>query len=145
MTAADWLIVVVVLLNVVSAAVQGFFAEALSMAGLVIGYIVAAWQYQRLAGWFMSFLKNEWLAEIFGFLIIFFAILVLFSIAGRIARKLMKEVGLSGFDRFLGALLGHNVVDIGRGQDAARPDRNRRRRTRGRCRSRGSSGTCARG
>ena len=106
MTPADWLIVVVVLLNVVSAAIQGFFAEALSMAGLVIGYIVAAWQYQRLAEWFMSFLKNEWLAEIFGFLIIFFAILILFSIAGRIARKLMKEVGLSGFDRFLGALLG---------------------------------------
>ena len=106
MTPADWLIVVVVLLSVVAAAIQGFFAEALSMAGLVIGYIVAAWRYQRLAEWFMSFLKNEWLAEIFGFLIIFFAILILFSIAGRIGRKLMKEVGLSGFDRFLGALLG---------------------------------------
>ena len=93
MTAADWLIVVVVLLNVVAAAIQGFFAEALSMAGLVIGYIVAAWQYQRLAEWFMSFLKNAWLAEIFGFLIIFFAILILFSLAGRIARKLMRAAG----------------------------------------------------
>ena len=31
---------------------------------------------------------------------------MIFSIAGRIARKLMKEVGLSGFDRFLGGLLG---------------------------------------
>ena len=50
MTAADWLIVVVVLLNVVSAAMQGFFAEALSMAGLVVGYIVAAWQYQQPGG-----------------------------------------------------------------------------------------------
>jgi membrane protein required for colicin V production len=106
MTPADWIIVVVVLLSVVSAAIQGFFAEALSMAGLVIGYIVAAWRYQRLAEWFLSFLKNEWLAEIFAFLVIFFAILILFSIAGRIARKLMKKVGLSGFDRFLGALLG---------------------------------------
>jgi membrane protein required for colicin V production len=106
MTAADWLIVVVVLLNVVSAAIQGFFAEALSMAGLVIGYIIAAWQYQRLAEWLMSFLKSELLADIFGFLIIFFAVLILFSIAGRIARKLMKAAGLSGFDRLLGALLG---------------------------------------
>src|ERR1022692_4744268 len=106
MTAADWLIVVVVLLNVIAAAIQGFFAEALSMAGLVIGYIIAAWQYQRLAEWLMSFLKSELLADIFGFLIIFFAVLILFSIAGRIARKLMKAVGLSGVDRFLGALLG---------------------------------------
>jgi membrane protein required for colicin V production len=106
MTAADWLIVIVVLLNVISAAIQGFFAEALSMAGLVIGYIVAAWQYRRLAEWLMSFFRNEWLAEILGFLIIFFAILILFSVAGRVARRLMKAAGLSGFDRLLGALLG---------------------------------------
>jgi membrane protein required for colicin V production len=106
MTAADWLIVVVVLLNVVSAAIQGFFAEALSMAGLVIGYIVAAWQYPGLAAWFATFLKNYLLADIFAFLIIFFVVLLLFSIAGRVARKLMKAAGLSGFDRFLGALLG---------------------------------------
>jgi membrane protein required for colicin V production len=51
-------------------------------------------------------LKNDLLADIFAFLIIFFVILILFSIAGRLARKLMKAAGLSGFDRFLGALLG---------------------------------------
>jgi membrane protein required for colicin V production len=106
MMPADWLILVVILLNVLLAAMHGFFAEAFSMAGLVVGYIVAAWQYPRVADWLLSFLKSELLAEIFGFLIIFFAILIVFSIAGRIARKLMKEVGLSGFDRFLGALLG---------------------------------------
>jgi len=106
MTAADWLIVVVILLNVITAAIHGFFAEALSMAGLVIGYIVAAWQYPGLAAWFATFLKNDLLADIFAFLVIFFAILILFSIAGRVARKLMKAAGLSGFDRFLGALLG---------------------------------------
>jgi membrane protein required for colicin V production len=76
------------------------------MAGLIGGYVVAAWRYRHLAEWFMSFLKNEWLAEILAFLIIFFAILILFSIAGRIARKLMKAAGLSGLDRLLGALLG---------------------------------------
>ena len=106
MTAADWLIVVVVLLNVVLAAVQGFFAEILSMAGLVIGYIVAAWQYPRLADWLGTFLKNQLLADVFAFLIIFFVIMILFGIAARIARKMMKAAGLSGFDRFLGALLG---------------------------------------
>jgi membrane protein required for colicin V production len=106
MTAADWIIVVVVLLNVIAAAIQGFFAEAFSMAGLIVGYIVAAWRYQHLAEWLMTFLKSQWLAEILAFLVIFFAVLILFSIAGRIVRKLMKAAGLSGFDRFLGALLG---------------------------------------
>jgi len=105
-TLADWIICAVVLLNIVTAAMQGFFSEALTMAGLIAGYIVAAWQYRSLAEWFERFLKNEWLAEILGFLIIFFAIVLLFGIAARVARWVMKESGLSGFDRFLGAILG---------------------------------------
>ncbi len=106
MTAADWVIVAVVIASVVSAAIQGFFQEAFNMAGLVVGYLAAAWRYQRLAAWLMSFLKSEWLADVLGFLFIFFAVLILFGIIGSIARKLMKAAGLSGFDRFLGALLG---------------------------------------
>ena len=106
MTPADWIICLVVLLNVVTAAMQGFFSEALTIAGLVVGYVVAAWQYRGLAEWLEKFLKNDWLAEILGFLIIFFAILLLFGIAARIARWVMKTAGLSGFDRFLGGVLG---------------------------------------
>jgi membrane protein required for colicin V production len=106
MTALDWLICALVLFSVITAAIQGFFSEALTTAGLIVGYIVAAWQYRHLAEWFETFLKNPWLAEILGFLIIFFAILLFFGVAARIARWIMKEAGLSGFDRFLGALLG---------------------------------------
>jgi membrane protein required for colicin V production len=76
------------------------------MGGLIVGYIVAAWQYRHLAEWLERFLKNTWLAEVLGFLIIFFAIVLLFGLAAKIARWLMKESGLSGFDRFLGAILG---------------------------------------
>ena len=106
MTLADWFICAVVLLNVVTAAMQGFFSEALTMAGLVVGYLVAAWKYHGLAEWLESFLKNPWLAEILGFLTIFFAIVLLFGLAARTARWLMKQSGLSGLDRFLGAILG---------------------------------------
>ena len=106
MTLADWIICALVLLNVVTAAMQGFFSEALTMAGLIVGYIVAAWKYRGLAAWFEGFLKNAWLAEVLGFLLIFFAIVLLFGVAARVARWLMKESGLSGFDRFLGAILG---------------------------------------
>ncbi|MGO9085083.1 MAG: CvpA family protein [Candidatus Sulfotelmatobacter sp.] len=106
MTLADWLICALVLVNVVTAAMQGFFSEALTIAGLVVGYLVAAWRYRSFAEWLESFLKNPWLAEILGFLVIFFAIVLLFGAAARIARWLMKEAGLSGLDRFLGGLLG---------------------------------------
>lgn len=106
MMVADWFIVAVVLINVVAAAMQGFFSEALTLGGLIVGYVVAAWKYRSLAEWFETFLKNPWLAEVLGFLIIFFAILLLFGVAAKVARWIMKEAGLSGFDRFLGAILG---------------------------------------
>jgi membrane protein required for colicin V production len=106
MTLADWIICALVLVNVVTAAMQGFFSEALTMAGLVLGYLVAAWQYRSLAEWLESYFKNPWLAEILGFLVIFFAIVLLFGVAARIARWVMKEAGLSGLDRFLGGVLG---------------------------------------
>ena len=106
MSPADWIILGLIAVNVVSAAIQGFFAEALSLAGLVIAYVVAAWQFVRLAEWLATFLKSQWLSDILGFLIIFFAIVLLFGVAGRVARWVMKEAGLSGFDRFLGGVLG---------------------------------------
>lgn len=106
MNFADWMICVLLLVNIVLAAMQGFFSEILTMAGLVLGYILAAWKYRSLAEWFETFLKNPWLAEILGFLIIFFAIVLLFGLAARLARWIMKEAGLSGFDRFLGAIVG---------------------------------------
>ena len=106
MNPADWIIIALVLVNVVAAAVQGFFAEAFSLAGLVVGYMVAAWQYQGLSNWLGTFLKNSEIADILAFFFIFFAVLAAFSLAGRIVRWMMKKVGLSGFDRFLGGVLG---------------------------------------
>jgi membrane protein required for colicin V production len=106
MTPADWMICALLLISVIAAAVQGFFAEVLTLAGLVVGYIVAAWQYRTVARWLETFLKNTWLAEILGFLIIFIAVGLVFGIAARIVRWVMKHSGLSGFDRFLGGVLG---------------------------------------
>ena len=106
MNGADWVILVVVLASTIQAAYSGFFQEAFHLAGLVAGYLVAAWQYQRLAGWFEGYLKSPWLAESAGFLIIFFAVAVAAGVAGRTARWVMKESGLRFIDRLLGGALG---------------------------------------
>jgi len=106
MNYADWAILAVLLISVVAATVNGFFHEAFGLAGLVVGYVLAAWQYPRLAAWFEPHLKAPWLGEIAGFLIIFLAVVIAAGILGRIVRWAMKEAGLSVFDRMLGALLG---------------------------------------
>lgn len=106
MNYADWAILAVLLVSVVSATAQGFFQEAFGLAGLVVGYLLAAWQYPRLAAWFEPHLKAPWLGEIAGFLIIFLAVVIVAGILGRIVRWAIQEAGLSMIDRTLGALLG---------------------------------------
>jgi membrane protein required for colicin V production len=106
MGVADWIILAFLVLSVAGAAMEGFFREAFGLAGLVLGYLLAAWQYPRLAEWFAPHLKSPWLGEIAAFLIIFFAVLLAAGVAGRMARWMMKEAGLSVLDRILGGVLG---------------------------------------
>jgi membrane protein required for colicin V production len=106
MGVADWIILAFLVFSTVAAAFQGFFREAFRLAGLIVGYLLAAWQYHRLAEWFAPYLKSAWIGEIAGFLIIFFAVLILAGLAGRLTRWVMKESGLTTIDRILGGVLG---------------------------------------
>lgn len=106
MNIADLIIVIVLLVSVFQAATSGFFQEAFSIAGLVFGYLIAAWQYRRLADHFATHVSSRWFVEIAAFLAIFLGVMVIAGVLGRIVRWIVKEAGLSGVDRFLGGLLG---------------------------------------
>jgi membrane protein required for colicin V production len=106
MTVADWIIVLVILLSTVQAAASGFFQEAFGIAGLIFGYIIAAWQYHRLGLWLGNYLKSPELADSAGFLAVFMLVMILAGIAGRIMRWAVKKTGLSFLDRLLGGVLG---------------------------------------
>jgi membrane protein required for colicin V production len=104
-TGADWIILAAILLSVIQAASSGFFQEAFGIAGLALGYLLAAWNYQRLASHFASY-GTAWLLEIAAFLVIFAGVMLLAGVAGRITRWLMQEAGLTLVDRILGGALG---------------------------------------
>ena len=103
---ADIAICIVVLASTIQAAASGFFQEAFAIAGLVVGYLLAAWQYARVAVWFENYLKSSEVAEVAGFLTILVAVVLLAGLLGRFARWIVKESGLSFLDRLLGAVLG---------------------------------------
>jgi len=105
-TAADWIIVIVIAVSVLQAAISGFFHEAFGIAGLILGYLLAAWNYERLAARYAPYLKSMWLGEIAAFLVIFLAVVLVAGLAGRIVRHIVKEAGLSFVDRILGGALG---------------------------------------
>lgn len=106
MNIADWIILLVLLVSVIQAASSGFFQEAFGLAGLVCGYLIAAWQYRNLAGHFAPYISSHWLGEIVAFLAIFLGVMVLAGVLGKIVRWIVKEAGLSVVDRFLGGTLG---------------------------------------
>jgi membrane protein required for colicin V production len=105
-TLFDWTFVAVILLSIVLAAAQGFLYEIFSLVGAVLGYLSAVWGYHRLSTYFQPYVNATQYADIAAFFVIFFAVLVLAGIVGRIARWAMKEVGLSWVDRFLGGAFG---------------------------------------
>lgn len=102
----DWGFVFVVVLSILGAAAQGFFYELFALAGAVVGYLVAAWEYSRLAAWYVRYMNSAWAADVAGFLTVFLAFTLLGGVVGRIARWAVKGVGLRWFDRILGGLFG---------------------------------------
>ncbi len=106
MNLADWCIVAAIVFFVVLATLKGFFFEVISLAGTVVGYLVASWQYPRTAAWVRPHVNSEWVANIFGFLIIFVAIVAIAGLIAKLARWAMNKAGLTWFDRVLGGLFG---------------------------------------
>jgi membrane protein required for colicin V production len=105
-SALDWMILLVIVLNVAGAIAQGFFYELFSFAGVVVGYLVAAWEYPRVAAFYMPHVNSAWAADIGGFLTVFFVVVLLGSVAGKIARSAVEGIGLRWIDRLLGGLFG---------------------------------------
>ncbi len=106
MNPLDWIILAILAVSVIVAASQGFMYEAFSLAGAVLGYLMAAWNYKMAAAWFVPYVKTEWAAQAAGFLVIFIFVAIVAGIIGRVARWAVHGVGLRWFDRALGGVFG---------------------------------------
>jgi membrane protein required for colicin V production len=102
----DWTLVGIVVVSTIAAATKGFVRELISLAALVVGLVVAASGYERAAKWFEDLARSQEIALAFGFLALFFAVMLIGALISAIARKMIKTAGLQSFDRFLGAVFG---------------------------------------
>jgi membrane protein required for colicin V production len=106
MNGLDWLVVGVLALSIGLAVAQGFLMEVFSLGGAIFGYVVAAWEYPRVAAWFLPYVNGQWVANVAGFLTVFFSVVLLAGFAGRLLRWMFAEAGLRWFDRLLGGAFG---------------------------------------
>lgn len=106
MSLLDWIIVVIMVVSVLSAARSGLVVEVCSLGGAVLGLVLACWNYQRLLPWLDHWIYPASLTKIVAFLIIAIGTMIAAGILGRIVRWSLRMVGLGWLDRLAGAAFG---------------------------------------
>lgn len=106
MNPLDWLLAALLVYSVVRAALRGFFREAFALAGLVLGFLLACWNYHTLALRLTGLISSPPLAQMVAFLAILFIVMAVATLAGKLFRRGASAVGLGFLDRLGGALFG---------------------------------------
>ena len=102
----DWLILVLLVWSVTMGFVRGFIREIASLAGTVLGLVLATWNYPWVAQYLRPWLHTEPLLDAIAFLLIVSVVLVACSLLGRVLRSGAHALGLGLLDRTTGAALG---------------------------------------
>ena len=106
MTWIDWAIVIVILLSVLAGLKQGFLRSFCSLAGLLLGLVLAAWNYARVAAFLRPLVRIEPVADTIGFVLIALFVMGLASLLGTVLAKALHTIGLGCLDRLAGAAFG---------------------------------------
>jgi membrane protein required for colicin V production len=106
MTLVDWIIVAVLAAAVLTGIARGFFRSAFSLAGLVLGLTLAAWNYWRLATLLKVVIHSVEVADAIAFIVIALLVMVVAAILGSLLARFFEKVGLGCLDRLAGGLFG---------------------------------------
>jgi len=105
----NWLditLIVILGVSVADGVVRGFARSGIGLAAAIAGIILGVWFYGVVAYFFLPYVSSEGIANIIGFLIIFFGCIVVGALLGKLLAMLFKWAGLTWLDRMLGALFG---------------------------------------
>jgi membrane protein required for colicin V production len=85
---------------------KGFVREIASLAGLIIGAILAFRFFENGADLLKPWIQSQNIRNITAFFIIFLGIILISAIISFLIKRLFDSAGLSFYDRFLGLLFG---------------------------------------
>ena len=106
MNPLDWLIAITLAVSTVTAFMSGLVRSLFSLAGLLLGVLIAAWYAPRLAEYFRGDVNPFALARALAFVLILVAVYVAAALLGRLLRGAFQAVGLGFLDRLGGAAFG---------------------------------------
>jgi membrane protein required for colicin V production len=102
----DWIVATIVVSSVVSSILKGFAREAISLAAVILGLLLASWFYPEAGSLVSEYVKTQEIASLIGFAVIFLGILLAGGIVSFVVTKFLRAVDLQWFDRLLGAAFG---------------------------------------
>lgn len=106
MTLVDWAVVIIMLAAVIAGLAQGFFRSVCSLGGLILGLVIAAWNYGRVAELLLPMIRIQAVANTIAFLLIALLVMALIGLIGNLLAKAFRMLGLGWLDGLAGAVFG---------------------------------------
>jgi len=105
MNPLDIVIAVVLIFPIFTGLKQGLIKAALSLAGLIVGVVLASNFYQQLAG-VLGFIANKDIANVVAFIVILVVVMIIANVAVIFLKATAKAVMLGWVDHLGGAVFG---------------------------------------
>src|SRR5579863_4337388 len=85
---------------------KGFSREIIGLVSALLALVLGMWFYGLAGSFLMPYVSSARVADLLGFLLIVSAVLLAGGLLGWIVNRFLRTVGLSFFDRLLGAGFG---------------------------------------
>jgi membrane protein required for colicin V production len=105
----NWLDIVLILLlafSTLHSLRRGFSREIVGLAASIAALVLAMWFYGSAGSYLAPYVGSEQTARFMGFAVVMVIVLMAGAILGWILSRFVRTVGLSFFDRLLGAAFG---------------------------------------
>lgn len=105
----NWLDVVLISVTIgsmVSSIRAGLTREVIRLASAVLAVVLGVWFYGSAGAFLTPYVSSRGVSNFGGFLLVFFGVLIAGSLVSFVLGRLLKLVGLSWFDRVMGAMFG---------------------------------------
>lgn len=106
MTLVDWIVLIILVCAVVGGLIQGFFRSVCSLGGLILGLVLAAWNYGHLAALFIPVVRIEAVADTIAFLLIALLVMTVIGLIGNLIARALRLLGLGWLDSLAGGVFG---------------------------------------
>ena len=102
----DYLLIAVLAFSAIRSFMRGFSREVIGLCAAIAALVLGMWFYGTASSLVRTWITSDRAANFIGFLIVVFTVLAAGALVGAIVKRFLSAVGLSFFDRLLGACFG---------------------------------------